>query len=106
LEAIVAGSFCWLVASVTLDDQEIVVVCYEGHRNDSQKTRRYWHSQRFPAARLWAKPIGERFEKIGSYELYRVASDLVNGWLPRYLEHVNVSSLHPERRRPGWKALG
>jgi hypothetical protein len=30
--------------------------------------------------------IGERFEKIGTYELYRVASNLVNGLPPRYLD--------------------
>jgi hypothetical protein len=52
----------------------------------AKRLERYWHSQGFPAARFWAEPIGERFEKVGSYELYRVASNLVNGMPPRYLD--------------------
>ena len=47
----------------------------------------YWHERGYPAARFWADPIGERFEKIGTYELYRVASNLVDGLPPRYLDH-------------------
>lgn len=46
----------------------------------------YWHDLGFPSARFWAEPIGERFEKIGTYEIYRVASNLVNGLPPRYLD--------------------
>lgn len=26
------------------------------------------------AARFWAEPIDERFEKIGTYEIYRIVS--------------------------------
>jgi hypothetical protein len=29
--------------------------------------------------------VGERFEKVGTYEIYRVVSNLVNGLPPRYL---------------------
>ena len=52
----------------------------------AKRLEQYWHNQGFPAARFWAEPIGERFEKIGTYELYRVASNLVNGLPPRYLD--------------------
>jgi len=44
----------------------------------------YWRAQGYPAARFWAEPIGERFAKVGTYDLYRVASNLVNGLPPRY----------------------
>jgi hypothetical protein len=52
----------------------------------AKRLEKYWHDQGFPAARFWAEPIGERFEKVGTYELYRVASNLVNGLPPRYLK--------------------
>jgi hypothetical protein len=57
----------------------------------------YWHEQGFTTACFWAEPIGERFEKIGTYELYRVASNLVNGLPPRYLD----SGEAPPSRRQG-----
>lgn len=44
----------------------------------------YWHQKGYLAARFWAEPIGERFEKVGTYEIYRVTSNLVNGMPPRY----------------------
>lgn len=44
----------------------------------------FWHSQGYAAARFWAEPIGERFEKVGTYEIYRVTSNLINGLPPRY----------------------
>jgi hypothetical protein len=50
----------------------------------AKQLEKYWQDLGFPAARFWAEPIGERFEKIGTYELYRVASNLVNGLPPRY----------------------
>ena len=50
----------------------------------AKQLEKYWHDKGFPAARFWAEPIGERFEKIGTYELYRVASNLVNGLPPQY----------------------
>ncbi|MEI9803531.1 MAG: hypothetical protein WDN48_02410 [Pseudolabrys sp.] len=46
----------------------------------------YWHDRGFYAARFWAVPIEERFDKLGSYEVYRVASNLVNGMPPRYAD--------------------
>lgn len=55
----------------------------------------------YPAARFWAEPIGERFEKVESYELYRVASNLVNGWPPRYSDHGGVSLPPPQAAKSG-----
>jgi hypothetical protein len=52
----------------------------------AKRLEQYWHGRGFPAARFWAEPISERFEKIGSYELYRVASNLVDGLPPRYVD--------------------
>jgi hypothetical protein len=52
----------------------------------AKRLQQYWHGKGFPAARFWAEPIGERFDKIGSYEIYRVASNLVDGLPPRYLD--------------------
>lgn len=56
----------------------------------AKRLEQYWHAQGFTAARFWAEPLGERFEKIGTYELYRVASNLVNGLPPRYLDSGEV----------------
>jgi hypothetical protein len=66
----------------------------------AKRLERYWHGQGFPAARFWAEPIGERFEKVGSYELYRVASNLVNGWPPRYSDHGGVPLCHVAKSEP------
>lgn len=52
----------------------------------AKRLERYWHDRGYPAARFWAEPIEERFDKVGSYEIYRVVSNLVNGWPPRYVE--------------------
>jgi len=38
--------------------------------------------------RFWAEPIDERFEKMGTHELYRVVCNLVNGLPPSYRSHV------------------
>lgn len=56
----------------------------------AKRLEQFWHGQGFPAARFWAEPIGERFEKVGTYEIYRVVSNLVNGLPPRYLDHGDV----------------
>lgn len=45
----------------------------------------YWHEKGYAAARFWAEPIGERFDKVGTYEIYRVTSNLVNGMPPQYI---------------------
>jgi hypothetical protein len=50
----------------------------------AKRLERYWHERGYPAARFWAEPIDERFDKIGTYEVYRVASNLVNALPPRY----------------------
>lgn len=44
----------------------------------------YWHARGYPAARFWAEAIDERFSKVGTYEIYRVVGNLVNGLPPRY----------------------
>ena len=50
----------------------------------AQRLERFWHREGYPAARFWAEPVDERFAKVGSHEIYRVASNLVNGLPPRY----------------------
>ena len=56
----------------------------------ARRLQAYWQALGYPAARFWAEPIEERFEKIGTYELYRVVCNLVNGLPPRYQgEHTN-----------------
>lgn len=50
----------------------------------AKRLERFWHELGYPAARFWAEPINERFAKIGTYEVYRVACNLVGGLPPRY----------------------
>src|SRR5436305_585470 len=50
----------------------------------AKQLEKYWHDLGYPAARFWAEPIEERFAKVGTYEIYRVACNLVNGLPPRY----------------------
>lgn len=52
----------------------------------AKRLQGYWYERGYPSARFWAEPIEERFEKIGTYELHRVASNLVNGLPPRYCD--------------------
>jgi hypothetical protein len=52
----------------------------------AKRLERYWHERGYPAARFWAEPIRERFAKVGTYEIYRVVCNLVNGLPPRYRE--------------------
>jgi hypothetical protein len=52
----------------------------------AKRLQRFWHKQGYPAARFWAEPIEERFAKVGTYELHRVACNLKNGLPPRYRE--------------------
>ncbi|UGY11968.1 hypothetical protein HAP48_0000555 (plasmid) [Bradyrhizobium septentrionale] len=49
----------------------------------------FWHGKGYLAARFWAEPIGERFAKIGTHDLYRVSCNLVNGLPPRYRDATN-----------------
>ncbi len=50
----------------------------------AKSLQEYWAQARLPAARFWVEPIGERLAKVGTYELYRVVSNVVNGLPPRY----------------------
>jgi len=52
----------------------------------AKRLQKYWHDLGYPAARFWAEPIAERFAKVGTYEIYRVACNLVNALPPRYRE--------------------
>jgi hypothetical protein len=50
----------------------------------AKRLETYWHERGFPAARFWAGPIEERFPKLGTYEVYRIVCNLVNGLPPTY----------------------
>ena len=50
----------------------------------ANRLQKYWHDRGYPAARFWAEPLDERFSKVGTYEIHRVACNLVNGLPPRY----------------------
>jgi hypothetical protein len=50
----------------------------------ARRLEKYWHDRGYPAARFWAELMDERFAKIGTYEIYRVVCNLVNGLPPRY----------------------
>jgi hypothetical protein len=52
----------------------------------ARRLERYWRDEGFPAVRFWTEPIDERFAKVGTYELYRIKCNLVNGLPPRYRE--------------------
>jgi hypothetical protein len=47
----------------------------------AKRLQQYWHDQGYPAARFWTEPLSERFEKIGTYEVYQVKCNLVK-WAP------------------------
>jgi hypothetical protein len=55
----------------------------------AKRLQQYWHDQGYPAARFWTEPLGERFSKIGTYEIYQVKCNLVNGLPPRYRSESN-----------------
>ena len=50
----------------------------------ARRLQQYWQDRGYPAARFWAEPVDERFSKVGTYEIYRVVCNLVNGVPPRY----------------------
>ena len=50
----------------------------------AKRLESHWHARGYPSARFWAEPIEERFAKVGTYELYRIVCNLVNGLPPRY----------------------
>ena|SRR5882757_9756692 len=59
----------------------------------AKRLESYWHIRGYVTAHFWAEPIEERFDKVGSYELYRVASNLINGLPPRYRDWDPASAL-------------
>jgi len=63
----------------------------------AKRLQDYWHSRGYKAARFWAEPIGERFSKVGSYDLYRVVCNLVNGLPPRYRDESDPNDSGPKR---------
>lgn len=50
----------------------------------AKRLEQYWHDRGYYTARFWAEPIDERFAKVGTYEIYRVVCNLVNGLPPVY----------------------
>lgn len=52
----------------------------------ARQLEEHWHGKGYVAARFWAEPINERFGKLGTHEVYRVACNFVNGLPPRYLD--------------------
>lgn len=56
----------------------------DGAMELARRLENYWKDRGYLAARFWAEPIPERFAKVGTYQLYRVACNLVNGLPPRY----------------------
>jgi hypothetical protein len=62
----------------------------KGAMSLAKRLQAYWHELGYPAARFWAEPIEERFAKVGTYEIYRVASNLVNGLPPRYRDELDT----------------
>ena len=50
----------------------------------AKRLQQYCRDQGYPAARFWTEPLDERFAKIGTYEVYQVKCNLVNGLPPRY----------------------
>lgn len=58
----------------------------KGAKALAMRLEEYWHQRGYPAARFWIEPLPERFEKIGTCEIYRILSNLVNGLPPRYAD--------------------
>jgi hypothetical protein len=66
----------------------------------AKKLEAFWHGKGYLTARFWAEPVGERFDKLGTNEIYRVASNLVNGLPPRYVDRSDVPLAAPRRQVP------
>jgi len=57
---------------------------------------------RLPCSTLWAEPIEERFAKVGTYEIYRVVCNLVNGLPPQYRDDpASATSVDSQRPSSG-----
>lgn len=50
----------------------------------AKRLEAYWRNLGYFEVRFWAEPIDERFEKIGTHEIYRVKCNLVNGLPPSH----------------------
>jgi hypothetical protein len=57
----------------------------------ARRLQAFWDVRGYHTARFWAEPVGERFAKVGTYEIYRVACNLVNGRPPRLNPHRNAA---------------
>ncbi len=55
----------------------------------ARKLEKYWHDRGYYSARFWPEPISERFDKIGTRELYRVSCNLVNALPPAHPDNTN-----------------
>ncbi len=73
-----------LVPEARDEDSSINNLGQRGAMALAKRLEQYWHSRGYPAARFWAEPIDERFAKIGSYKIYCVKCNLVDGLPPRY----------------------
>lgn len=54
----------------------------------AKRLEAYWHGKGYFEVRFWAEPIDERFEKIGTHEIYSVKCNLVNGLPPSHPNNV------------------
>lgn len=54
----------------------------EGARALARRLQDYWHARGYLSVCFWPEPVAERVTKIGTYEIYRVACNLVNGLPP------------------------
>jgi hypothetical protein len=59
-------------------------LCRQGAMDLAKRLQHYWHQRGYRAARFWAEPVEERFAKVGTYEIYRVVCNLINGLPPVY----------------------
>jgi hypothetical protein len=50
----------------------------------AKRLQDFWQCRRLCGRAVLGRPVAERFAKNGTYELYRVASNLVNGMPPQY----------------------
>jgi hypothetical protein len=72
----------------------------------ARRLEKYWHDQGYPAARFWAEPVDERFSRVGTYEIYRVACNLVNGRPPGgppFGEHLGARKSWSALNRKTWR---
>src|SRR4051794_4323858 len=77
----------WLLNSCSLFAREVRApesLNREGAMALARRLQAHWHARGYMAARFWAEPIAERFAKVGTYDIYRVVCNFVNGLPPRY----------------------